>query len=351
MQFIDEVIIYLKGGSGGAGSVHWRREKFIPQGGPDGGDGGNGGAVILEADPNLNTLVDLAFSPHLTAEDGTPGAENQKTGADGSNKIARVPLGTQVFYNNKLIADLSKPGAKWLAARGGRGGKGNTHFKSASNQAPDYAQPGVAGEERTFTLILKSIADVGLVGLPNAGKSTLVKSVSGAKPKVADYPFTTLVPELGVVMLSEGRRFVLADIPGIIEGAHEGKGLGLEFLRHIERTKVLTYVVDITQTPSYQNIVNNDHEESEVEKQYLIVIEEALKQLALLQDEIKSYSEILTVKPSITIFTKSDLPFVPNIYNLIKKSLPSSLLISSNSKLNLEDLTDIMWSKILETRD
>lgn len=347
MQFIDEATIFVRGGSGGAGSVHWRREKFIPQGGPDGGDGGSGGAVVLVADQNINTLIDIASNPHVFAEDGNPGGENQKTGADGSIKEVKVPVGTQVFYNNTLVADFSKPGMRWIAARGGRGGKGNTHFKSASNQAPDYAQPGIKGEERTFRLILKSIADVGLVGLPNAGKSTLVKSVSGAKPKVADYPFTTLIPELGVVLLGDNRRFVIADIPGIIEGAHQGKGLGLEFLKHIERTKVLCYVVDVTQCPSYVSLAH----ESENNESDLIAAcaEEARIQLSLLINEVSSYSDSLLEKPSLVAFSKSDLPFVEEIFaSYMSKAKDSwdTLNISSGANKNLSDLCSRLWEKV-----
>lgn len=346
MQFIDEATIYVRGGSGGAGSVHWRREKFIPQGGPDGGDGGSGGAVILVADPNLNTLVDLSFAPHLFAEDGEPGGENQKTGADGPNKEVKVPVGTQVFFNEKLVADLSKAGAKWIAARGGRGGKGNTHFKSASNQAPDYSQPGVKGEERTFNLILKSIADVGLVGLPNAGKSTLVKSVSGARPKVADYPFTTLTPELGVVILGDNRRFVLADIPGIIEGAHTGKGLGLEFLRHVERTKVLVYVVDISQTVSFKLLDEYLEEEKEYKEVFNKICAEAIEQLNLLKSEINSYSNTLSLKPSFTVFSKVDVPNVVKIADEIMKNMSDAISISSAQATRLDLCCETMWKNL-----
>lgn len=345
MQFIDEATIHVKGGCGGAGSVHWRREKFIPQGGPDGGDGGSGGAVILVSDPNINTLIDLSYNPHIFAKDGEPGGENLKTGANGENIEIKVPVGTQVFYNEKIVADFSKPNMRWIAARGGRGGKGNTHFKTASNQAPDYSQPGIKGEEKSFRLVLKSIADVGLVGLPNAGKSTLVKSVSAAKPKVADYPFTTLTPELGVVLLDDKRRFVIADIPGIIEGAHQGKGLGLEFLRHIERTKVLCFVIDVTQTKSYKDYINGSLEENMI----INSSNEAFLQLELLLKEVKSYAEELLDKPSIVIFSKCDLTLVNEIYENFNKNHKIELdhiLISSGTKVSLSRLCQIMWEKV-----
>lgn len=348
MQFIDEVTIHVRGGSGGSGSLHWKRAKFVPQGGPDGGDGGKGGAVILQAVNNLNTLVDLMYQPHIWADDGLSGGENLKTGADGSNKIVSVPVGTQVYYNDTLVADLSKVGSRWVAARGGIGGKGNAFFKSSTNQAPEHAQPGVKGEERTFRLLLKSIADVGLIGLPNAGKSTFVRSVSAAKPKVANYPFTTLSPELGVVFLSDNRKFVLADIPGIIEGAHEGKGLGLKFLKHIERTKALIFVIDITQCPSFINEI------PDIEKEHKELIEnlsiESLSQLSLLKNELESFSENLLSYPSFVLFSKKDYPLVEDVFlNIIKKDSVlknNCVLCSSHSRYQLDIACEKMWSLI-----
>jgi len=235
MRFIDEVKVQVRAGRGGSGAVRFRREKYCPEGGPDGGDGGNGGAVILVTDPGLSTLIDFSFQPHLFASGGANGGENQRGGAAGADLICRVPVGCQVFYNDELVADLNTAGARWVAARGGHGGRGNAFFKSAQNQAPDYAQPGQDADELELRLVLKSVADIGLVGLPNVGKSTLISRISSANPKVADYPFTTLEPHLGVVMLDDAR-FVVADIPGLIPGAHLGKGLGTDFLKHIERT-------------------------------------------------------------------------------------------------------------------
>jgi len=355
MHFIDEVTVHVRAGSGGAGLLHWKRAKFVPQGGPDGGDGGTGGAVIFEAVQNLNTLVDLSFSPHLYAEDGQPGGENLKTGSDGKPLKVRVPVGTQVFYDEKLIADLAKPGSRWVAARGGRGGKGNAFFKSATNQAPEHAQGGVAGEERSYRLILKSVADLGLVGLPNAGKSTLISTVSGAKPKIASYPFTTLRPELGVVLLSDNRRFVLADIPGIIEGAAEGKGLGITFLKHIERTKALILVIDVTQCPSYQTSIEN-WEESELETSNEIKKAEILSNLStdvkmqidLLREELGSYSETLLEYPSFILLSKSDAMLVPEVFEEVlktKETLPLKeiYLCSSKNRQGLDAVCERMW--------
>jgi GTPase len=354
MQFIDEATIHVRGGSGGAGALHWHRAKYVPKGGPDGGNGGTGGAVILEAVPNLNTLVDHVYEPHIRAGDGLPGGENLKTGADGHHKVVAVPVGTQVFFGDKMVADLSKPGSRWVAARGGMGGKGNTHFKSSTNQSPNHSQPGVAGEERTYRLVLKSVADVGLVGLPNAGKSTFISSVSGAKPKVASYPFTTLRPELGVVLLSEGRRFVLADIPGIIEGAHEGKGLGLTFLKHIERTKALVFVIDITQCTSYallQERIGEDIEDSFFEG----LIQETIDQITLLKTELESHLASLLSYPSFLLFTKSDYLLVPEIFTKLLESNKVKdvmILCSSHTKKNLKDACEMMgnliFSKIKE---
>ena len=220
MRFIDEAKVQVIAGKGGNGSVHWRREKYVPRGGPDGGNGGNGGAVVFVAETGLNTLIDFSFNPRILAENGGAGDANLREGARGKDAIRQVPVGTQVFFQEKLVADLSVPGARWVAARGGRGGKGNAHFKSANRQAPDFAQPGQSGEEFDFRLVLKSVADVGLVGFPNAGKSTLVSTITRSHPKVADYPFTTLRPSLGVVLAGERERFVMADIPGIIPAKH-----------------------------------------------------------------------------------------------------------------------------------
>ena len=249
MKFLDRAKIYIESGAGGNGCLSFRREKFIEHGGPNGGDGGRGGHVFAEAVENLNTLIDFRYQQHYTAKNGRPGEGSNRTGADGDDIIVKVPVGTQIFEEDEetLIADLDTPGERVLLAKGGNGGFGNAHFKSSTNRAPRRANPGQAGELRTIWLRLKLIADFGLIGLPNAGKSTFLAAVSAAKPKIADYPFTTLHPGLGVVRLAEGESFVLADIPGLIEGAHEGAGLGDRFLGHVERCAALVHLVDGSQ--------------------------------------------------------------------------------------------------------
>jgi GTP-binding protein len=251
--FVDEVDISVKAGDGGRGSVSFRREKFVPRGGPDGGDGGKGGSVYLVATPHRNTLVHFRFNPEFHAERGRSGSGALKTGKTGNDLEIPVPVGTLAQQRDPenpdelvTIADLVRPGQRVLVAKGGRGGLGNAHFVSSTNRSPRKAQPGEPGEERKIRLQLKLLADMGLVGFPNAGKSTLIARISAAKPKIADYPFTTLTPNLGVVTLSDDRSFVVADVPGLIEGAHEGHGLGHQFLRHIERTKVLVHLVDVS---------------------------------------------------------------------------------------------------------
>ena len=248
MKFLDRTKIYVQSGAGGAGCVSFRREKFIEFGGPNGGDGGRGGHVWAEAVDNLNTLIDYRYQQHFKAKTGRPGEGSNRTGADAGDVVVKVPVGTQLFEEDEetLIADLDEPGERILLAKGGNGGFGNARFKSSTNQAPRRANPGQPGEQRTIWLRLKLIADIGLVGLPNAGKSTFLAAVSAAKPKIADYPFTTLHPNLGVVRVGEGQSFVLADIPGLIEGAHEGAGIGDRFLGHIERCAALLHLVDGT---------------------------------------------------------------------------------------------------------
>jgi GTP-binding protein len=246
--FIDEAVVSVSAGAGGNGCVAWRREKYVPRGGPAGGDGGKGGDVVFVADPSLATLRDQKYQPEIRAVAGGAGGGNQRTGADGTDAVVRVPVGT-VLYDPDAgehaapLADLAEPGARFVAARGGQGGRGNARFATPTRQTPDFATPGQPGESRRVRLSLKLLADVGLVGLPNAGKSTLLRRISAARPRVADYPFTTLFPHLGVVAFDE-RRFVVADIPGLIEGASEGVGLGDRFLRHVERTRVLVHLLD-----------------------------------------------------------------------------------------------------------
>ncbi|HUI45734.1 MAG TPA: GTPase ObgE [Nitrospirota bacterium] len=247
-NFIDRVKIYVKAGHGGAGCISFRREAYVPKGGPDGGDGGKGGDVVIRADKQLGTLIDLKYQQQYLAEKGKQGRGKQQSGSDGKEIIIRVPVGTIVndAETRTLIVDMDEDGKEYVIAWGGRGGKGNAFFKSATNQAPRHAQPGEDGEEQWLYLELKLLADVGLVGFPNAGKSTLISRISAAKPKIADYPFTTLSPVLGVVKPEGRRSFVVADIPGLIENAHKGAGLGFEFLRHVERTSILLHMVDVS---------------------------------------------------------------------------------------------------------
>ncbi|GAB4229135.1 MAG: GTPase ObgE [Acidobacteriota bacterium] len=248
MGFVDHAKIYVKAGDGGRGCVAFRREKYVPRGGPSGGDGGRGGDVIFRASSHLNTLLPFRYRQHFRAERGGHGEGNRRTGKDGAPLIVEVPVGTQVFdeATGALLADLVEPGQECVVARGGRGGRGNAAFATSTNQAPRYAEDGFPGEERTLRLELKILADVGLIGYPNAGKSTLISALSAAHPKIADYPFTTLSPQLGVMSVDEYRTLVLADVPGLIEGAHQGSGLGDQFLRHVERCRVLVHLVDVS---------------------------------------------------------------------------------------------------------
>ncbi len=246
MKFVDIAKIFIKAGDGGNGHISFRREKFVPKGGPDGGNGGKGGDVLLKVDPHLNTLLDFKYKMHYNAENGREGGKSRKTGKSGKDTYIRIPPGTVVKDSDteEIIADLTEKGQEFIAARGGRGGLGNSEFATPTKQAPRYATDGKKGEEKEIILELKLIADIGIIGFPNVGKSTLISVISAAKPRIDDYPFTTLVPNLGIVKIGDWQSFTVADIPGLIEGAHEGKGLGIQFLRHIERTKALVYLID-----------------------------------------------------------------------------------------------------------
>lgn len=261
MKFIDTAKIFIKSGNGGKGVVSFRREKFVPKGGPDGGNGGKGGDVILKVDPHLNTLLDFKYKNIYNASDGKPGDKARRSGKSGEDTIIRVPAGTEIIDldSEEVIADLTEPGQLYTLARGGAGGLGNAEFTSPTRQAPRFAQPGMPGEEKNIMLELKLIADIGIVGLPNVGKSTLISVISAAKPKIADYPFTTLVPNLGIVSMGESKSYTVADIPGLIEGAHEGKGLGIQFLRHVERTRALIFLIDafsVDHAGDYQTLLD-----------------------------------------------------------------------------------------------
>lgn len=296
-SFLDRVKIYVTAGKGGDGCLSFRREKFIEFGGPNGGCGGRGGDVILQAEPNLTTLLELAYNPHIEAQNGEKGGTYNKTGRAGEDKIIRVPCGTIVKQDGRVIADLTKPGQQFIVARGGMGGRGNQSFKTRNNTAPHIAENGQPGEEVTLILELKVLADLGLVGFPNAGKSTFLSRISAARPRIADYPFTTLNPNLGIT-LHKGISFATADIPGIIEGASEGKGLGHQFLKHIERTRVLLHVVD-----------PNGFDGMSAEKSVKVI-----------EAELKAFDKKLFAKPRIIVVNKMDLPEAQKAYETIKKN-------------------------------
>jgi GTP-binding protein len=288
--FVDEAVVHAKAGDGGNGAVAWRREKYIPQGGPAGGDGGDGGNIIFVAETGLRTLVDYRYRQHLKGEDGENGRGKNQYGHKGEDVRCRVPPGTQISDadTGELLADLTEPGQEVVVLKGGNGGWGNTRFATATRQAPDFANPGHPGEERKLKLSLKLLADVGLLGFPNAGKSTFLSVVSAARPKIADYPFTTLEPQLGVVRVDEDKSFVLADIPGLIEGAAEGHGLGVRFLKHLERVKVLCHLIEIP--------LQGDEEALPLVEKYDVI-----------RAELQKFNDALTMLPEIVVVTKTDL--------------------------------------------
>ncbi len=287
MQFVDYVMIRVKAGDGGKGCVSFRREKYVPRGGPNGGDGGRGGHIVVRAEEQLNTLLDLRYQRHYRAKKGQHGMGKNMHGRDGEDLLIPVPVGTVIKNeeSGELLADLDAAGKEVIAAKGGRGGLGNAHFATPTKQAPRFAQPGEEGEERHLVLELKLLANVGLIGLPNAGKSTLISVISAARPKIADYPFTTLVPTLGVVKLENFRSFVVADIPGLIEGAHTGTGLGFQFLRHVERTSMLLHLVDISELSEGEPVDN----------------------LRKINKELELYGKAIIEKPQAVVATKVDV--------------------------------------------
>jgi GTP-binding protein len=330
MKFLDEAKIYVKAGDGGAGAVSFRREKFIEFGGPDGGDGGNGGDVWLEAANDLNTLIDYRYQQHFKVRTAGHGMGRMRAGENSGDIVLKVPVGTEVLEEDRetVIADLAKVGARARIAKGGNGGFGNAYFKSSTNRSPRHANPGQLGEERWIWLRLKLIADAGIIGLPNAGKSTLLSVVSAARPKIADYPFTTLHPQLGVVR-SDGDSFVLADIPGLIEGAHGGAGLGTRFLGHIERCAVLLHLIDATgddPAAAYRTV----------------------------RAELKAYSAVLAKKPEVIAFNKADALDKKAIDKLVKafiaKTKKTPLVISAAAKSNLPELLRALMKVISKAR-
>lgn len=323
-NFIDYVKIHCRSGKGGAGSTYMRREKYIPKGGPAGGDGGRGGHVIVKGNEQLWTLLPLKYRKHIKASHGDPGGSNQKHGADGKDEIVEVPLGTVIkdAETFEVIGEISEHGQEIIVMEGGKGGRGNVHFKSATRQTPRYAQPGIPEKEGWIILELKVLADVGLVGFPNAGKSTLLSVISAAKPEIGDYPFTTLVPNLGIVEYRDFKSFIMADIPGIIEGAHEGKGLGLRFLRHIERNSVLLFLVPA--------------DADDIPKEFDILV-----------NELQQYNPELVDKPKILAISKSDM-LDDELKSLIEKDLPDVpyVFISSVAQIGLMEMKDMIWKEL-----
>ncbi len=331
MQFIDEAKIFVRAGRGGNGCISFRREKYVPKGGPDGGNGGNGGSVIIRADKQLNTLLDFKYRRQYDGERGEHGRGKKQDGRWGSDIVLKVPCGTIVRdpLSEAVIGDLVGHGEEIIVARGGKGGRGNAEFATSTNQAPRIAEPGTAGEEREISLELKLLADVGLVGFPNAGKSTLISVISAAKPKIADYPFTTLTPNLGIVRLGEHRSLVVADIPGLLEGAHQGRGLGIQFLRHIERTKALVFLVESTST-------------------------DPRKDFKILLDELKSYDKALAKKPLVVALTKIDLLEKKEEQRLKEINMGKNvevLMISAVSGKGLDRLLKSLWRMVQSRQD
>ncbi|MEW6508083.1 MAG: GTPase ObgE [Bacteroidota bacterium] len=326
-MFIDYAKIYIKAGNGGDGAVAFRREKYVPKGGPAGGNGGNGGNIIFKADSNLNTLLDFNYQKKYIAQNGERGGSSLKDGRSGKDIIIKVPVGTLIkdADTEEIICDLNSDGEEFVAAKGGRGGKGNSNFATPTNQTPRYAEPGKSGQGMNIILELKLIADVGLVGFPNAGKSTLISVISEAKPKIADYPFTTLEPNLGIVRYKNFQSIIFADIPGIIEGAHQGKGLGLKFLRHIERTKLLLLMIDIT---------SENHQ----------------REFDTLSNELNQYSKLLSKKKKILSFSKADLANDSTIEKIRKKKIKGyagkMMVFSSANRYGINELLDLVWEQL-----
>lgn len=324
MRFADYAKIYVTAGNGGDGSVHFRREKYVPRGGPDGGDGGDGGDIILRGNEQLNTLLDLRYRKFVKAGHGEDGKSSKKRGKDGQDEILEVPLGSVVYDadTRERLGEITEHDDEMLVARGGKGGRGNWHFRSSTNQTPKEAENGKPGEERTIEIELKLLADVGLVGFPNAGKSTLLSAMSGAKPKIDSYPFTTLEPNLGVITLADYRTFVMADIPGIIEEAHDGRGLGIQFLRHIERNNVLLFMVSCQQ---------------DVEYEYNALLK-----------ELEAYRADLLDKPRILAITKMDLKENYEFDQEIDLNVPT-IEISAATGYHMEELKELIWEQLKTT--
>jgi GTP-binding protein len=331
-MFIDEAQIQVMAGDGGHGCLSFRREKFIPKGGPDGGDGGRGGNVYFQAVDNLDTLIDFAGKHHWRAKNGQPGSGRNKHGANGADLVIKVPPGTLIYDTDLdlLLKDMNEIGLKVCVCRGGKGGRGNKAFATATNQTPRNTESGKKGQERNIRLELKLIADVGLVGMPNAGKSTLISRCSAARPKIADYPFTTIEPVLGIVELTDFRRFVMADIPGLIEGAHGGAGLGDKFLKHIERTAILAHVLDIMPTDGSDPLDNYN----------------------AIRHELQQYSKKMAKKQEVIIVNKTDLEPDGKIIEELRKRLKKEIHpISAVTGSGIKELSELLWQKVKELKD
>ena len=328
-MFVDQAEIFIQGGAGGAGCVSFRRERFVPRGGPDGGDGGDGGSVFLEAVAGLDTLSEQAGHHHWRAKDGRHGQGKKMTGKKGPDVIVSVPVGTLVYDRDLgiMLQDLTRAGQRVCLAAGGKGGKGNSHFATATEQSPRYAQPGTEGQQRWLRLELKLIADVGLVGMPNAGKSTLLSRLSAARPKIADYAFTTLSPQLGIVELTDYRRIVMADLPGLIEGAHQGHGLGDAFLRHIERTRTIVHLLDIC-----------PQDDADPAENYRTI-----------RRELAAYSEKLAAKPELIVANKMDLTDSDKALKKLRQNLNAKVVgISAVVGTGLRPLVEKLWEMLAE---
>jgi GTP-binding protein len=334
MQFVDQAHIQVRAGNGGKGAVAFRREKFVPKGGPSGGDGGDGGSVILTVDSGMSTLLDFRYQREYVARAGESGANKDMYGRGGADLILRVPPGTQVYDAdaNRLLADLQVDGESFVAARGGKGGRGNIHFASSTDRAPRKSEAGLPGEERHLRLDLKLLADVGLLGFPNVGKSSLIARISAARPKIADYPFTTLVPNLGMIRLSDERSFVVADIPGLIEGAHAGTGLGDRFLRHLERTRVLVHLLEVSTTPGRT----------------------PLRDFLTLNRELALYDPDLATRPQIVVLNKIDMPEVKRRLAQLARPFKARgiplLGISAVTGQGVGPLLEQVWKQIATAR-
>jgi len=332
--FVDQARVSVRGGDGGDGVVAFRREKFVPKGGPAGGDGGDGGSVILVADEGLSTLLDFRYRHEYQAPAGERGGNKDKYGRGGQDMVLRVPTGTEVYDDAKgeLLADLRTQGQRFVVAAGGKGGRGNIHFATATDRAPRRAEPGQPGEERVIRLELKLLADAGLVGFPNVGKSSLIARISAARPKIADYPFTTLIPHLGMVRLSNDRSFVVADVPGLIEGAHEGAGLGLRFLRHLERTRVLVHLLELNSAPGRT----------------------PLRDYQVLRRELALYDPALAGRTEVVVLNKLDLPAtrkkLPALQRLFARRGLRLLAISAATGEGIAGLHAVLWSALENAR-